>query len=445
MKKVLALALCLALLPVVGCAHIHVPGPEATCTTDQVCTKCDEVLVPAFGHTTPDSHPCDEDLVCTVCGEVLAPATEHTPGEYSCPQGQVCTVCGEVLKKPKGHNVDTETGICEDCGLQVCDPGCEYINGGIHGENSYDADSVIPETEQEGHYHNNIDAYYSETVLICGDYGMEYFRPDEDGSDTYAEILSDFAARFPNINVISMIVPKCAAYYAPSGYTDPHNEVASFITNTYKKMSNDVITVDTMKVMDQHLGEYMFYRTDHHWTSLGAYYASVAFCDAMGIDARPLEDYGTIYRTGFVGTLEYYSGGVSALRHNPDYTACHFPKAGYTFRYTWDMYNWYDGLAIDPDNESYAGVFMEGDVPFTVIKTDNKNGKTLMVFKDSYGNAFVPYMIDYYEQIIVVDMREETGSTADLIDRYNVTDAVIVNNAQGATSLMNYLSWKLES
>ena len=74
-----------------------------------------------------------------------------------------------------------------------------------------------------------------------------------------------------------------------------------------------------------------------------------------------------------------------------------------------------------------------------MITTDNKNGKTLLVFKESYGNAFVPYMIDYYEQIVVVDIRENAGSTADIIARYGVTDALIINNCQAATSLRSNL------
>ena len=75
----------------------------------------------------------------------------------------------------------------------------------------------------------------------------------------------------------------------------------------------------------------------------------------------------------------------------------------------------------------------------TVITTDLKNGKTLLVFKESYGNAFIPYMIDYFERIVVVDIRETVPSVASLVTEYNVTDALIINNCQGAVSLCSNL------
>ena len=99
----------------------------------------------------------------------------------------------------------------------------------------------------------------------------------------------------------------------------------------------------------------------------------------------------------------------------------------------------YNGQAVNGSVSDYAGMFLCGDQPLTVITTDNKNGKTLLVFKESYGNAFVPYMIDYYERIVVVDIREDVGSVSGIISQYGVTDALIINNCQAATSLRSNL------
>jgi hypothetical protein len=90
-------------------------------------------------------------------------------------------------------------------------------------------------------------------------------------------------------------------------------------------------------------------------------------------------------------------------------------------------------------SEKYKGknrylCFIHGDQPMEVIENyDNPNGKTLMIFKESYGNAFVPYMIDYYDEIVVVDIREKTPGTAKIIADYGITDAFVaefVSNPQ---------------
>ena len=105
----------------------------------------------------------------------------------------------------------------------------------------------------------------------------------------------------------------------------------------------------------------------------------------------------------------------------------------------------FEAKAINEEASGYAEAFMSGDQAFTDIKTENKNGKKLLIFKESYGNAFAPYMIAYYEEIIVIDIRQETASIASMIDEYGITDALIINNVQGALSLRENLQSKLTS
>lgn len=105
----------------------------------------------------------------------------------------------------------------------------------------------------------------------------------------------------------------------------------------------------------------------------------------------------------------------------------------------------YTGTAINQSAKTYAGMFICGDQAFTHIQTENHNGRKLLVFKESYGNAFVPYMIDYYEEIIVVDIRYATDSVANIIAQYGITDALIINNVQASTSLSGQLKSKLGS
>ena len=444
MKRIFCGLLTAFLLWSLTACHQHTPGPEATCTEPQVCTTCGYVLHEALGHQ-PETPTCEHDQLCMRCGEVLGSAMPHSPGpEATCATAQICTFCQQVLVPTTGHKVEEETGICRVCGKQVVEPGQTYIAPGKnHWQGDNDA-GLISETAASGHYHNDIASYYNGSVLICGDYGLEYFSPDASGSDGWAGIVNSFASRYPQLNTTALLIPKCCAYEAPGDQAGVHEAMQRFISATYDMLAPAVKRADAMGVMDQHAGEYLFYRTDHHWTSLGAYYASQAYCEANDIRALPLDSYETTLRTGVTGTLYMYGNYDANLQRNPDYTVCHYPQTGYSMQCISGEW-YYNGIAVNGDYRDYASVFINGDNPLTVIRTDNTNGRTLMIFKESYGNAFAPYMIDYYEQIVVVDIRETTDSVAALIDRYGVTDALLINNVQAAMSLQSNLRDKVMS
>lgn len=440
MKKIICLAAALLLLALAltGC-HKHVSAAPATCTEPEICTECGKVMTEALGHDPGPEATCAAPQTCRRCGIELSPQLPHTSaGPATCTEAEVCAVCGAVISPALGHTVG-EDGVCTTCGQQVVPAGQRYIAPGKGSAVSSDnASAVTAETASDGHYHNNIAAYYANAVLVCGDYGVEYFDPDPTGSSAYAETVNKFAAKYPNIHVTCLLTPKCCAYHSPADYDDPHDNIASFIKSTYGMMDSSVTTVDCMGLMDQHAGEYMFYRTDHHWTSLGAYYASAAYCQANGLTPWTLDSYDTVVRTGHTGSLYMYGNHPAELTANPDYSVARFPHVGYSMVYYRDGVQ-YNGQAVNGSVSDYAGMFLCGDQPLTVITTDNKNGKTLLVFKESYGNAFVPYMIDYYERIVVVDIREDVGSVSGIISQYGVTDALIINNCQAATSLRSNL------
>lgn len=446
MKKFISVLLVAVFLltALSACGHKHTPGAAATCTEPQTCTECGEILVEATGHTPGPEATCAAPQTCAKCGEILTPQLPHTPGaEATCTEPQTCTVCGEVLAEAIGHDVGDD-GACTKCGEQIIPKGQKYVPAGNDGASSDDTAAIIPETQSGGHYNNNINAFYAGNVLVCGDYGLEYFVPSAAGNESYAGIINDFAEKYPNLNVTSLLVPKSCTFHSPAGYTDPYEKTEQFISATYGMMNSSVKKADCLGIMAEHRDEYLFYRTDHHWTSLGAYYGSVAYCEANGITPLELDTYETVVKTGFIGTLYTYAGDSSYLQTNPDYTVGHYPQTGYSMTYK-SGGDWYTGTAINGKSKSYANMFICGDQPLTVFTTENKNGKTLIIFKESYGNAFVPYMIDYYEQVVVVDIRKTTASVESIISEYGVTDALIINNCQAAISLQSDLRAKVMS
>lgn len=444
-KRTLCVLLVLTLSAGVlaGCRHEHVPGPAATCTTPQICTECEEILVPAKGHAPGAEASCTEAQVCTVCGEVLVPAKGHVPGAApTCTEAQVCTVCGEVLAPANGHQPESrpEGQVCTVCGKLIASANAQYTPPHNSGASEPTPAELIPETTAEGHYHADIKPYKSGAVVIAGDYGYEQVYAASGGSGAYAEVVNAFAAKYPALNVTSVIVPKCAVFHSVDGYRTSFDSARDFIQNTYAQMDGRIRKADAIGVMAAHAGEYLFYRTDHHWTGLGAYYASVAYCQANGITPYALDTYETVVKTGFIGTLNSFAGGDANLKRNPDYTVGHYPHVGYSM-----TIGSRGAVAINPNANSYAGMYIGGDNPLTVIDTDNHNGRVLILFKESYGNAFAPYMIDYYERVIVVDVRKTTDPVADLIANYGVTDALIINNIQAVIGNLSDVRRKLLS
>ena len=418
-------------------AGSHTPGPAATCAAAQTCTVCGAVLSPALVHTPGDAATCTTPQTCTVCGEVITPALGHTADEsLNCALPPVCKFCGEAMGEAVGHEfVKSEDGLQETCAK------CGQI---INRTESTLNQTIIPETDAAGHYNNTITPYENNYVMVCGDYAMERFTMDPTGSESYAGLVNAFAEKYPNLNVTSLLIPKACAFLELDGYDSVLENQTSFINATYDLMNDSVVKADCIGRLKDHIGEYTYYRTDHHWTSLGAYYASQAYCEANGIECRPLSSYETIVNCGVIGSLYNYAGEPAELKSNPDYTVCHMPATEYEMTCTSGGMT-FDAQAIYTSNSGYAETFMYGDQAFTHIVTENKNGRKLIMFKESYGNAFAPYMIDYYEEIIVIDIRQETDSVEQIINEYGITDALIINNVQGAMSLQDYISEKIMS
>ena len=160
----------------------------------------------------------------------------------------------------------------------------------------------------------------------------------------------------------------------------------------------------------------------------------------MGFEPLALNTYKTVTTSGYIGSMYNFCANPkpACLRTNPDLTIARLPQSTYTMTYVNGGVS-YKGSAINANSTGYM-MFMCGDQPFTHIKTDNTTGRSLLIFKESYGNAFAPYMIDYYDQVVVVDNRYNTKSVAAIIQEYGITDALIINNIQ-ASNDSNQINW----
>lgn len=195
------------------------------------------------------------------------------------------------------------------------------------------------------------------------------------------------------------------------------------------------IRIPAEQELRSHAQEEIYYRTDHHWTTLGAYYGYAAYCAAMGLEFAPPQDYAVTQVTDqFLGTL--HSRVNVAVR--PDRICIYSPKetqgdggqkAGREARVTDLARNGterglyaYDRLKT---KDAYS-FFLGGNDPLLRIDTGTANGKRLLLIKDSYANCFVPFLTEQYAQIFVADPRYYRGSLEDLAQRVSPDDVLIL-------------------
>ncbi len=264
-------------------------------------------------------------------------------------------------------------------------------------------------------------------ILISGTRAMEIFGGLYDKAAEYAQTLEQYYDRFGgNMNVYEMTVPVSIAYYCPSNYlqyTQDQEAMLDYIGEHTKNVHHVKIFNQLLK----HKDEDIYYRTDHHWSLLGAYYAAEAFAKEAGVDFKDLSTYTTQTYDGFVGSMYSFTQDP-VLLNNPDQFITYEPDVNYDVKY-YDMsfergdYTWTDLLFSSPDTGYYASI-IGGDQHITKITSDVKNGRKLCIFKDSYGNALVPFLVGSFEEIYVVDVRYFEGDAVSFVQEQGITDTL---------------------
>ena len=195
--------------------------------------------------------------------------------------------------------------------------------------------------------------------------------------------------------------------------------------------------VDCRDVLSEHSDEYLYYRTDHHWTTLGAYYAYTELCTSLGIEPYAYEDFNKrVLSDSFFGTLAAKINQEST----PDELFTLEPN-GVTV-----SVNYNNGMKITDSlyEESYLAkrdkysTFLDGNQPIVDITTSTKNGKTLLMVKDSYSHCMVPMLTAHYERIVLIDFRSAPRGImyyANMIEASgdSVDDIVVLYNAENFT------------
>lgn len=254
-------------------------------------------------------------------------------------------------------------------------------------------------------------------------------NPDMESVKDNLEGIRDFAQRHEDVNTVMSLVPN-AAYIldqltpANAPVRDQSKDIA-----LAKDTVGDALTyVDLTETMSSHKDEPIYYKTDHHWTSLGARYAFDTLYSALGI-SQPVEDY-TIYPVThtFSGTLASKSG-YDRSKDTIDLYVPQDAETEYVVNYVEEgekTASMYESSALD-QKDQYE-VFFGGNHSRIDISTPVEENKNLLVFKDSYANCFIPFLQPYFRSIIVIDPRYYYDDVDRLVTDNSITDILFLYN-----------------
>lgn len=286
-----------------------------------------------------------------------------------------------------------------------------------------------PEITSEG----KIKSYQS--VVTVDDAAYELYTYLDDVAGNYADCVNKEAAALDGkATVYDMVIPLSSEITFPDNLREEINssDQREAMLQIQAKMSDKVKTVDIYDALMQHRNEYIYFRTDHHWTALGAYYAYQQFCAAGGMEPEDLSVYETKEFDGFLGSF-YNDTSDAKLKANPDVVTAYLPQDECILHVTASDGTKYDWPIIyDVSNYGASlkySTFIASDNPYTEIEnktlTDNSS---CIVVKESFGNAMIPFLVDHYQTIYVIDYRYWTGSISKLAEEKGVTDVVFLNN-----------------
>ncbi len=247
--------------------------------------------------------------------------------------------------------------------------------------------------------------------LIVDGKAVQVFKFNRKSIDNYARIVNKYSEILPeDVKIYSMIAPTAGEFVKLRKYKDIMDSQNDAMDYLYGKLDKRIETVNVYDKLNKHKDEYIFFKTDHHWTPLGAYYGYTAFAEKAGLEATEIDKYEVRVVENFLGS-SYRKTLNEELKKNPDTinVLMPFTKCEYKMYYKdtvkeRDIINFYYDKE-GKDQNKYLIFLSSGGATWASIKTEVKNGKKILVMKDSFGNTLVPFLLPHYEEIYVVDNR----------------------------------------
>ena len=253
--------------------------------------------------------------------------------------------------------------------------------------------------------------------------------PDDGRLEANLTAIRDFAETYEDIPVTMMLVPDAACILNDSlpAFARVEDQRQMF-SMAERKLGDTVNWVDTVSILNNHKSEKLYYKTDHHWTTQGAFYVFQDAAETLGIEGDVSDDFvsytvtdsfnGVLAASSGVGLDEMEQIDIYAPTGGDDDVVVNYVDEG---RKTTSLY---DSSKLETRDK--YGVFLGGNTSVVDIRTVSTSQKRLLVVKDSFADCFIPFLAPYYLEIVVVDPRYYSGTMQDIMDSYRITDALIL-------------------
>ncbi len=260
-------------------------------------------------------------------------------------------------------------------------------------------------------------------------------EPDFDVVDETIDAINEYASEI-STPVYFMLAPSSAGIYADElDANAPQYNQESFIDYVYANVDDNIRVLDIFMTLKSADEEYIYYKNDHHWTSLGAYYAYYYAISKLGFTPVSFSQYNiervssSFYGSLYSETLYEGFGG--------DYVDIFNCDSGIQVK----SVSVNDGIKLKEYDSLYFREFLEkkdkysmflgGNFPIVDIETDAQSGKSLLLIKDSYANCFVPFLTQHYSKITVVDMRYINIGLENFVSADDYSQVLLLYNASG--------------
>ncbi|MBR0141835.1 MAG: hypothetical protein IJM19_06285, partial [Ruminococcus sp.] len=284
-------------------------------------------------------------------------------------------------------------------------------------------------------------------IMIVNNRGLMLYGGAWGSEKVYADYVNEYKERLGNaVNVYSMVLPTAVSFYLPENYKDISESEKADLDSMAEEFKG-VKYVDAYTALLAHKDEHIYSQTDHHWQHLGAYYAAQAFANSAGVPFADFSKYDKVKLDGYVGTIYGFTQSADII-NNPEEFVYFKPKDHVDVKiYDTSYQNPVDGeLFMDTDNMSNSDYYLTFalDEQIKFVHTGMKNGRTLVIFKDSYGNA-LPSLLTYsFENIYLCDIRYFEINAIDFIKEVKATDVLFAMNTFSAVSNQDYIKENID-
>lgn len=317
---------------------------------------------------------------------------------------------------------------------EAADAGADVEADIAAGEEPSISESAAPANDTDSEIRKGIPETFGDVYITQGR-AFELFYFVTDYSNRYCKALNTFQEKVGNsVTVYDLVAPVNSGIILSDemqkklGSAD-QKAAADYIFTNLDERIRPVAVYDNIK---KHSGEYIYFRTDHHWTQRGAYYAYEEFARVKGLEPHSLDDFDCVESDGFLGS--FYSGSRSpALEENADTVTAYIPNG--TNELTGINR---EGASFTGNIVSDGAGYQKSDLYLTFIKGDNPyseihnpqitDGSELLIIKESYANCLVPLLVDHYQDIYIVDYRYYQDHIYSLIQNKGIKEVLFVNN-----------------